>query len=318
MPLTLVFLVVLVICFAVVLLFVRSSETERAVQRRLASLADQERNKPAEGTILKQERLAASPLLDDLLARLPGTFELLNLVKQSGKDWWVSSVIVGSLGCAVLGAGFASFETERAALIVIAAIVAAALPTGYLFLMRSRRLEACDTQMPQAVDLMARALKSGNALNSAIEMVSHDIPDPLAREFRIVYEEQALGLPLREALMSLLQRIPRDEMRFLVTALLLQKETGGNLVQVLETTARVMRERVRLRGQIRIYTAQARATAWVVSLLPFLMFLLLNLLNPGYESIMLNDPTGIKIVYVGLVMWSIGIYAIRKLIDIRT
>jgi tight adherence protein B len=149
-------------------------------------------------------------------------------------------------------------------------------------------------------------------------MVSHDIPDPLAREFRIVYEEQALGLPLRDALMNLLQRIPRDEMRFLATALLLQKETGGNLVQVLETTARVMRERVRLRGQIRIYTAQARVTAWVVSLLPFAMFVLLNLLNPGYESIMLNDPTGIKIVYAGLVMWGIGIYAIRKLIDIRT
>jgi tight adherence protein B len=312
------FLLVLAVCFGVVLVFLRSSETERAVQRRLASLEEQDRNKPAEGNILKQERLAASPLLDDVLARLPGTFEFLNLIKQSGKEWWVSTAILGSLGCAVLGALFASFQTGNAALIVIAGIVAAALPTGYLFWMRSQRLEQCDRQMPEAVDLMSRALKSGNALNSAIEMVSHDIPDPLAREFRIVYEEQALGLPLRDALMSLVQRVPRDEMRFLATALLLQKETGGNLVQVLETTARVMRERVRLRGQIRIYTAQARITAWVVSLLPFAMFLLLNLLNPGYESIMLNDPTGIKVVYVGLVMWGLGIYAIRKLIDIRT
>ena len=164
---------------------------------------------------------------------------------------------------------------------------------------------------------MSRALRAGHALQSAIELVSHDIPEPLAGEFRMVHEEQILGLPLRDALMNMLERIPRDDMRFLTTALLLQKETGGNLVQILETTAHVMRERVRLRGQIRIYTAQARVTAWVVSLLPFAMFLLLNLVNPGYENIMLKDPTGRTLVYIGLFMWAAGILAIRKLIVIK-
>ena len=106
-------------------------------------------------------------------------------------------------------------------------------------------------------------------------------------------------------------------MRFLTTALLLQKETGGNLVHILETTSHVMRERIRLRGQIRIYTAQARVTAWVVSLLPFAMFLLLNLINPGYENIMVKDPTGRTLVYIGLSMWAAGILAIRKLIAIK-
>jgi tight adherence protein B len=148
-------------------------------------------------------------------------------------------------------------------------------------------------------------------------MVSHDVPEPLAGEFRMVHEEQSLGLPLRDALMNLLNRIPRDDMRFFTTALLLQKETGGNLVQILETTSRVMRERVRLRGQIRIYTAQARVSAWVVSLMPFAMFLLLNLINPGYEDIMLKDSTGRILVYIGLVMWTIGILAIRKLVAIK-
>jgi tight adherence protein B len=201
--------------------------------------------------------------------------------------------------------------------IFFVSVIAGCIPVGYLLVQRMRRLQACDTQLPQAIDLMSRALRAGHALNSAIEMVSHDIPEPLAGEFRMVHEEQSLGLPLRDALMNLLDRIPRDDMRFLTTALLLQKETGGNLVQILDTTSRVMKERVRLRGQIRIYTAQARVSAWVVSLMPFAMFLLLNLLNPGYEDIMLKDATGRVLVYIGLGMWAAGILTIRKLIAIK-
>jgi tight adherence protein B len=148
-------------------------------------------------------------------------------------------------------------------------------------------------------------------------MVSQDIPEPLGVEFRMVYEEQALGLPLRDALMNLLQRIPRDDMRFLTTALLLQKETGGNLVQILDTTAKIMRERKRVRGQISVYTAQARATAWVVGGLPFIMFILMNLISPGYEAEMLNNPMGAKFFYGGLMMWALGILAIKKIITIK-
>jgi tight adherence protein B len=317
MSLTFIFLLVLLVTFAVVLIVIRSSETERVVQRRLATLTDEGREKFAETSILKQERLSPVPWLDELLSGLPGVYALLNLVKQSGTGWWVSSVLFGSLACAVVGAAVASLRFEVLGMILLVALAAGAGPCAYLLILRQRRLQACDTQLPQAIELMARALRAGHALNSSIEMVSHDIPEPLASEFRMIFEEQSLGLPLRDALMNLLQRIPRDEMRFLVTALLLQKETGGNLVQILETTAKVMKERVRLRGQIRIYTAQARVTAWVVGALPFIMFLLLNLINPGYETIMLEDPTGIKIVYVGLVMWTAGIFAIRRLIDIR-
>ena len=317
MSLGLVFLLVLIVCFAFVVFFTRPSQTDVAVQRRLKSLSEHERERPADATILKQERLSPSPWLDELLFRIPGTIGLLDLVKQAGSDWWVSSIVFGSLGCAVAGGALASFRFENTGVILVAAVASGFSPTAYLLFLRYRRLERCDTQLPQAIELMSRALRAGHALQSAIELVSHDIPEPLAGEFRMVHEEQILGLPLRDALMNMLERIPRDDMRFLTTALLLQKETGGNLVQILETTAHVMRERVRLRGQIRIYTAQARVTAWVVSLLPFAMFLLLNLVNPGYENIMLKDPTGRTLVYIGLFMWAAGILAIRKLIAIR-
>src|SRR5262245_1486085 len=317
MSLGLVFLLVLIVCFAFVVLFTRPSQTDVAIQRRLRSLAEQDRERPAEGTILKQDKLSPTPWLDELLFRIPGTLGLLDLVKQAGSDWWVSSIVFGSIACAIVGGALASFRFQNTGLILISAIASGFSPIAYLLFQRYRRLELCDAQLPQAIELMSRALRAGHALNSAIEMVSHDVPEPLAGELRMVHEEQSLGLPLRDALMNLLDRIPRDDMRFLTTALLLQRETGGNLVQILDTTSRVMRERVRLRGQIRIYTAQARVSAWVVSLMPFAMFLLLNLLNPGYEDIMLKDSTGRVLVYIGLGMWAAGILAIRKLIAIK-
>jgi tight adherence protein B len=317
MSLTLVFFLVLIVCFAFVVLFTKPTQTEAAVQRRLASLAEEDKPRNVESTILKQDKLSPTPWLDELLVRVPGTIALLDLVKQAGSDWWVSSVIFSSIISVFVGGFLASLRFQNSAVVFFFAVIAGCLPIGYLYFQRHRRLEACDTQLPQAIELMSRALRAGHALNSAIEMVSHDIPEPLAGEFRMVHEEQSLGLPLRDALMNLLSRIPKDDMRFLTTALLLQKETGGNLVQILDTTSRVMRERVRLRGQIRIYTAQARVSAWVVSLMPFAMFLLLNLINPGYEDIMLKDSTGRVLVYVGLAMWTIGILAIRKLVAIK-
>jgi tight adherence protein B len=160
-------------------------------------------------------------------------------------------------------------------------------------------------------------LRAGLTINAALEIAGRDVADPLGAEFRIVHEEQALGLPLRDALMNLLKRIPRDDMRFLTTALLLQKETGGNLVQILETVGLVMRERVRIRGQIKIYTAQARVSGWIVAVVPFLMYGLINLMNPQYEKLLFDDPIGRTVFYFGCVMWIIGILLIKKIVSIK-
>jgi tight adherence protein B len=148
-------------------------------------------------------------------------------------------------------------------------------------------------------------------------MVSTDVAEPLASEFRVVYEEQALGLPLRDAINNLLQRVPNADLEFLASALLLQRETGGNLAQILDKTGALMRDRIRLRGEVRTRTAQARLSGWVLGVLPFVMFVLMDLLNPGYESILYNDPTGIKLIYAGFVMLGVGIYVIRKIVDIQ-
>ena len=317
MSLALIFLLVLIVCFGLVLLLTRASKTEMAIRRGLASLSEEYRAKPLVSTILKQERLSQVLWVDDLLAKLPFSWRLLDLIKQAGSHWQVSTLVSYSLVAAFTGAIVATIVGEGVVTIAVMAIAAGLLPAGYLLLLRYRKLQASDALLPRAVELMSRALRAGLTINSSLELAGRDVPDPLGTEFRIVHEEQALGLPLRDALMNLLKRMPGDDMRFLSTALLLQKETGGNLVQILETVGRVMRERVRIRGQVRIYTAQARVSGWIVAVMPFLMYGLLNFINPQYEKLLFDDSIGRTIFYFGAVMWIIGIFLIKRIVSIK-
>ena len=317
MSLALIFLLVLIVCFGLVLLLTRASKTEMAIRRGLASLSEEYRAKPLVSTILKQERLSQVLWVDDLLAKLPFSWRLLDLIKQAGSHWQVSTLVSYSLVAAFTGAIVATIVGEGVVTIAVMAIAAGLLPAGYLLLLRYRKLQASDALLPRAVELMSRALRAGLTINSSLELAGRDVPDPLGTEFRIVHEEQALGLPLRDALMNLLKRMPGDDMRFLTTALLLQKETGGNLVQILETVGRVMRERARIRGQVRIYTAQARVSGWIVAVIPFLMYGLISFMNPQYEKLLFDDSIGRTIFYFGAVMWIIGIFLIKRIVSIK-
>jgi tight adherence protein B len=171
--------------------------------------------------------------------------------------------------------------------------------------------------LPDAIDLMARALRAGHALTAAIEMVAREISNPVGSEFRRVFEEQNFGLPIREALLNLARRVPVPELRFLVTAMLVQRETGGNLAEVLDKAGAVIRERSRLLGQLRIYTAQGRMTGWILGLLPFILFVLMNFANPGYSNNLINDPLGRKAIWLGLGFMAVGAWSIRKIVDIK-
>jgi tight adherence protein B len=164
---------------------------------------------------------------------------------------------------------------------------------------------------------MSRALRAGHSLTAAIEIVGEECPEPVRTEFREVYRQQNFGRPARDALLQLAQRIPLPELGFVVTAMLLQRETGGNLVEVLDRTTAVVRERLRIQGEIRIYTAQGRLTGWILSILPVTMFFLLSLANHGYTRVLLQDPTGRRLVYIGLVLMVVGALAIRKIVDVK-
>jgi tight adherence protein B len=222
-----------------------------------------------------------------------------------------------SLAAGAAAYGLASLADASTLISVALFFGVASAPYIYLYILREVRFSKFSDLLPEAVDLMSRGLRAGHSIQAVLEMVGDEIADPVGIEFRALHKEQTLGLPIRDAMMGLVDRVPLDDMRFLATAILLQKESGGNLAQILDKTSAVIRERARLRGQLRIYTAQGRITGWILGGAPFFMFVLINLANHNYEKTLFSDPFGLKLVYVGLGLMVVGILVIRKIIDIK-
>ena len=314
---TLLFILLLVVTFAVLLYFLRPTATETVVQERLDHIEESRAIEGDGSTILRRQPLSASPWLDEIIRDIPGAVDLAKMIQQAGMHWQVSSVMLGSAGLGIFVAWMASLGVPSVLLCLVLGAIAGGLPLLYLYILREIRFRRCDALLPDAVDLMARGLRAGHAVPAVLEMVGKEIGEPLAGEFRILHAEQNLGLPFRDAVQTLVDRVPRDDMRFLATAILLQKETGGNLALILDKTAALARERRRLYGQLAIYTAQGRITGWILCIAPFIMFGLLSAVNWKYEKVLFTNPTGLKVVYVGLGMMLLGILAIRKIIDIK-
>jgi tight adherence protein B len=319
MAAVLLFVLLLITSFGVLLYFLKPTPTESALEQHLENIKGSRglAVAPDGTTILKQAPLSSNPVFDQLIRRIPGSSGLANLIKQSGKPWQVGTILAVSVLALVLGSWIASFFMPTDAFSFLVGILLAVSPIIYLYIVREIRFRKCDALLPEAVDLMARGLRAGHAVSAVLEMVGREMAEPIAGEFRALAEEQALGLPLRDALLNLIERMPREEIRLLTTAILLQKETGGNLALILDKTAALARERAKLRGQLRIYTAQGRITGWILCLAPFVMFGLISAVNWNYEKMLLTDPTGIHIVYFGAVLMVIGILVIRKIIDIK-
>ena len=314
---TLLFILLLAVTFMVLLYLLRPTTTETAVQQQLEHIEESRSVEGDGSTILRRQALSASPWLDQIIRDIPGSLRLAQMIRQAGLKWQVSSVMLGSAGLGIVVAWIASLSIPSSVLSVILGAIAASLPLLYLYVVREVRFRRCDALLPDAVDLMARGLRAGHAVPAVLEMVGQEIGEPLAGEFRILHEEQNLGLPLRDAMLNLVDRVPRDDMRFLATAILLQKETGGNLAAILDKTAFLARERARLYGQLRIYTAQGRITGWILCIAPFIMFGLMSMVNWKYERVLFTNPAGLKVVYMGLGMMLLGILVIRKIIDIK-
>jgi tight adherence protein B len=318
MSLAFLFILLLLLAFGVILWVLRPTKTESDVQRHLEVIGGIYATTDAEGnTILRRESLSSIPWLNELLAQVPGSVKLRLLITQAGSRWTLATLLFGSILAAMVTGWIVSFAAPALVLDLVFGAAVGFAPYGYLLVKRHARFTKFDKLLPESIDLMSRALKAGHAVTSAIEMVAQEIGDPVSGEFRIVFEQQNLGLPMREAMLNLAERVPLEDVRFLATAILVQKETGGNLAEVLDKTAALMRERIRLHGQLKIYTAQGRLTGWILCLMPFIIFSLISLANYNYEKRLWTTPMGLHLVYAGLVMMAIGVLVIRKIIDIR-
>jgi tight adherence protein B len=313
------FLIVLAFTFGLILFFTRPTKEETELGNRLDVLGrtGSVTSTPVDSDILKREVYSDLPLVNALLARVKLAADLDTLIKQSDTGLTVGRVLFGSLVIAIMAGVVAAGYFHNSIIGVIVGIPSAAIPYIYLRVKRAARLRAFEDTLPEAIDLLSRALKAGHALTAAIEMVAREIADPVGGEFRRVYEEQNFGLPIREALQNLAERVPVADLRFLVTAMLVQKETGGNLAEVLDKTSAVIRERSRLLGQLRIYTAQGRMTGWVLGLLPFALAVLMNFIKPGHMQILFNDPLGRKAIWIALTLMTFGTWWIRKIVNIK-
>lgn len=317
----LVFSVILVLTFGVVLLMTRPTSAERTIEDRIAKLQSAQTPaapvEDATANLVKQTHLSSVPQLDALLQGWRLMHRIHLLIQQAESNWSVAGVLACSLGLGIAGYGVGYYELANAWLALAPALFAAGSPFLVLRYQRSRRLREFNKHLPESIDLMSRALRAGHSLTAAIEIVGDESPEPVRSEFRSVYQQQNFGLPAREALVELAHRVPLPELNFVVTAILLQKETGGNLVEVLERTTGVIRERLRIQGEVRIYTAQGRLTGWILSLLPVAMFFLLSLANRGYTRVLVEDPLGRKLVYTGLGLMVLGGLIIRKIVNVK-
>ncbi len=309
---------ILLLSFGVMLIAMQPSKSEKAVRERLRTIGSPYMaTGQAPADLLKQRVLSDVGWLNELMLRVRFFDALQRLLQQADIQRTAGTLFSGSLLLAVSAGWLASFWVPSLALALIPAVVAGSLPYAYLYAKRARRFRRFEELLPDTIDLMTRALRAGHTITSGIEMVSQEVPEPVASEFRQVFEEQNFGLPIREAMLNLARRVPLPDVNFLVTAILVQKETGGNLAEILDKTTFVIRERFRLRGQLRIYTAQGRLTGWILVALPFFLFGVMTFLNPDYELVLINDPTGQKLVYAGLIMMVLGVLVIRKVIDIK-
>jgi len=200
---------------------------------------------------------------------------------------------------------------------VVIAAVLACLPFLYMLSAKQKRIATIEQQLPSSLDLMGRAMVAGHAFPSALQMVGTEMPEPIASEFRIVFDEINYGIPTSEALMNLIQRVPSTDVSYFVIAVLIQRETGGNLAELLGNISELIRARLKLLGTVRVLSAEGRLSAWILTLLPFVLGAVLQLVNPEFVSVLWTDPNGLRMVVIALILMVFGIFVMWRIIKIR-
>jgi tight adherence protein B len=267
--------------------------------------------------LLKQTDEGTYPWFDQLLSRFGLYTSLQKLIVQADSKSSPGKTVITSLCLAIVTFLILRFFVPILAVQAIAAVILAAAPVLSLRFKRSRRLKAFNDALPDAIDLMARALRAGHSVASAIEVIAERGRAPVSSEFALVYQQQNFGLPFRVALTNMAQRIQSKDLQFVVTAMLVQKETGGNLAEILDRTTYVIRERLRIYGEVRIKSAQGRLTGWILSLLPIVLGVLINIVNHGFEKPLFEEPIGHIMLYAGAGMLAVGSLIISKIVKIE-
>jgi tight adherence protein B len=281
----------------------------------LKSLAN-ENFESGTGRPIFRSGILQSPWLRPLAARMPALQDAELMLQQAHVSWTLQTLFFISVGLSV-GIGLSMLILTQSFLVAVpVAVVGAMVPTLYVRWKRNRRLAQFEEMLPESIDLVGRALRAGHPLSSGFKMAADDGAEPVASEFRRVFEEQRFGLPVQDSLLGMADRVNIVDVRILVTAILIQREVGGNLAEILDNLAAVIRARFTIRRQINVYTAQGRMTGYLLSLLPFFLFGILYWIAPEYMVVLFTDPIGKALVATALTMQLAGFFWIRKIVNV--
>jgi tight adherence protein B len=314
----LVFLVVALAAFVGGSLFDQRNARARLIKDRLATVQKAPEREPDEElALLRDEQLSKIPAFDTLLRRSARVSAIQEALLQAGMKFRAGNFLLLCVLCGAIAGLAVVLYTGNPAIGWAALMIGAFLPYSVVSYRRQKRFEKFEELFPEAIDTLARAVRAGHAFTTALEMISDEVAEPLSSEFRKLYEEQKFGMPVRDALMNLTERVPLVDVKFFVTAVMLQRETGGNLAEILDNLSYVIRERFKIQRQVKVHTAQGRLTMLLLMAMPPTVVAILLIFSPEFVKPLFSDPIGHALLVVSIALQTIGYFVIRKIIKIQ-
>ena len=314
----LVFVTVALVAFVAGSLVDQRNARARLIKDRLATVQKTPEREPNEElALLRDEQLSKIPAFDTLLRRSERVSAIQDALLQAGMKFRAGNFLLLCVFCGVVAGLATVLYTRNPAIAWAALIIGGFLPYSFVSHRRQKRFEKFEELFPEAIDTLARAVRAGHAFTTAIEMISNEIAEPLASEFRKLFEEQKFGMPVRDALMNLTERVPLVDVKFFVTAVMLQRETGGNLAEILDNLSYVIRERFKIQRQVRVHTAQGRLTMALLMAMPPTVVTILLVFSPDFVRPLFYDPIGHALLVLSIALQTVGYFVIRKIIKIQ-
>jgi tight adherence protein B len=313
-----VFIFVAVAAFAIGSYVDQRNAQASLIKDRLASAQKAPEREPDEElALLRDEQLSKIPAFDNILRRSARVSAIQESLMQAGMKFRAGNFLLLCVFCGAV-AGLASILwTSNPAIAWAALIIGAFLPYSVVSYRRQKRFEKIEELFPEAIDTLARAVRAGHAFTTALEMIANEVSEPLAGEFRQLYEQQKFGMPVRDALMNLTERVPLVDVKFFVTAVMLQRETGGNLAEILDNLSYVIRERFKIQRQVKVHTAQGRLTMALLMAMPPAVVAILFVFSPQFVKPLFLDPIGHALLVASIALQTVGYFVIRKIIKIQ-
>jgi len=314
-----VFLTSLFVVYALYVITSRKSDAKRRLldERLAEAIRSSAHSTDVEVQLAREELLSEIPWLNRSLLKLEVTSGLKRMIDQADLHITVMRLVLFAGTAAALGFLAASMVTVSLPLKVLFGLLAGAFPFLHVIAKRKKRMKKFLQLLPDALDLMSRGLSAGHAFTEALQMVSSEMPEPIATEFRKTYDEQNLGLSLKLALENMVQRIPLLDLRMCVTAIMIQRETGGNLSELLEKVAHTIRERFRIMEDLKTLTLSSRWSAWLLCALPIFLAVYMSVMNPTYMEVLWRDPRGHNLLFLAATMQILGMLMVQKIMKIK-